>query len=146
MLRANRYPLSGSSFVRLRLYASGETALLPGGVSLYAGYALRSQGLFCIGNLSGHGFQPLLFRLYLELCHRQMFLGTATLSTLQIGISGGSHEIKKVILQHTVGRLQNLFPFCVQHRIAIFIENLCFFCFYIYGFLKFQFLYHCRNR
>lgn len=42
MLRANRYPLSGSSFVRLRLYASGETALLPGGVSLYAGYALRS--------------------------------------------------------------------------------------------------------
>ena len=52
-----------------------------------------------------------------------MFLGTATLSTLHIGISGGSHEIKKVILQHTVGRLQNLFPFCVQHRIAIFIEN-----------------------
>ena len=52
-----------------------------------------------------------------------MFLGTATLSTLHIGISGGSHEIKKVILQHTVGRLQNLFPFCVQHRISVFIKN-----------------------
>ena len=37
--------------------------------------------------------------------------------------SGGSHEIKKVSLQHTVGRLQNLFPVCVQHRISVFIKN-----------------------
>ena len=35
-------------------------------------------------HLSGHSFQTLLFGLYLELCHRQLFLGTATLSTLHI--------------------------------------------------------------
>lgn len=39
---ANRYPATGSSFVRLRLYLCGRLALLPGGVSLYTGYALRS--------------------------------------------------------------------------------------------------------
>lgn len=61
------------------------------------------QTLFCLSHLSGHSFQPLLFSLYLELRHRQMFLGTATFSTLHIGISGIPHEIKKVILQYTVG-------------------------------------------
>ena len=61
------------------------------------------QILFCLCHLPGHSFQPLLLCLYLELRHRQMFLGAATLSTLQIGISGNSHEMKKVILQHTVG-------------------------------------------
>ena len=48
-------------------------------------------------------FQTLLFSLHLELCHCQMFLGAATLSTLYIGISGSPHEIEKVILQDTVG-------------------------------------------
>ena len=52
---------------------------------------------------AGHSFQPLLFCLHLELGHSQMFLGASTFSTLQIGISGNSHEMKKVILQHTVG-------------------------------------------
>ena len=52
-----------------------------------------------------------------------MFFGAATFSTLYIGITSVSHEIEKVILQHTVGRLQNLFPFCVQHRISVFIKN-----------------------
>lgn len=42
LLQANRYPAAGSSFVRMRLYATGELLLLPGGISLYTGYALRS--------------------------------------------------------------------------------------------------------
>lgn len=41
-MHANRYPATGSSFVRLRLYLCGRLALLPGEVSLYTGYALRS--------------------------------------------------------------------------------------------------------
>jgi len=61
------------------------------------------QILFCLCHLPGHSFQPLLFCLHLELGHSQMFLGASTFSTLQIGISGNSHEMKKVILQHTVG-------------------------------------------
>ena len=61
------------------------------------------QALLGLCHLSGHSFQTLLFSLYLELCHCQMFLGAATLSTLYIGISGSPHEIEKVILQDTVG-------------------------------------------
>lgn len=39
---AERYPRGLSAFARLELTAQGEQRLLPGGVSLYAGYALRS--------------------------------------------------------------------------------------------------------
>lgn len=42
LLGANRYPAGGSSFIRLRLYLCGRLAILPGGISLYTGYALRS--------------------------------------------------------------------------------------------------------
>lgn len=42
LARALRYPATASSFVRLRLYDHGLPLLLPGGVSLYDGYALRT--------------------------------------------------------------------------------------------------------
>lgn len=42
LLHANRYPVTGSTFIRLRLYLSGQLAIMPGGISLYTGYALRS--------------------------------------------------------------------------------------------------------
>lgn len=42
LVRTFRYPATVSSFVRLRLYESGLPLLLPGGVSFYDGYALRS--------------------------------------------------------------------------------------------------------
>ena len=38
------------------------------------------------------------------------------------GIAVNKIPMKKVILQHTVGRLQYLFPFCVQHRIAVLVK------------------------
>ncbi|MBR0404877.1 MAG: hypothetical protein IJI68_06700 [Eggerthellaceae bacterium] len=43
--------------------------------------------------------QPLLFTLHLELRDRQMFLGTATLSTLQVRVASGAHLLKEIILQ-----------------------------------------------
>ena len=39
---AERYPRTVSGFVRIELTAAGEERLLPAGVSLYDGYALRS--------------------------------------------------------------------------------------------------------
>ena len=70
-----------------------------------------------------------------------MFLCTATLSTLHIGISGISHEMKKVILQHTVGRLQNLFSFCVQHWITILVKHRLGLPFFTAADLRDRFLY-----
>ena len=60
------------------------------------------QRLLCLSDLSGHIFQPLLFLCYLELGHRQMFLGAATLSTLHIRISGSFHIVEEIVLQDTV--------------------------------------------
>ena len=50
---------------------------------------------------------------------------TKIISSGSIGVLGVVNpDVYKRQLQHTVGRLQNLFPFCVQHRIAIFIETM----------------------
>ena len=56
------------------------------------------QGLLRLSDLSGHGLQTLFLLCHLELGHCQMFLGAATLSTLHIGISGISHEMKKAVM------------------------------------------------
>lgn len=42
LLDTNRHPATSSSFVRIELTAEGDLRLLPGTVSLYNGYALRS--------------------------------------------------------------------------------------------------------
>lgn len=43
LLEAGHYPATGSSFVRMELFAGGEWRLEPGAVSFYDGYALRSM-------------------------------------------------------------------------------------------------------
>lgn len=40
--RSERYPTAVSGFVRLELTAAGEERIIPAGISLYDGYALRS--------------------------------------------------------------------------------------------------------
>lgn len=42
LLDANRHPVAGSSFVRMAFTPAGDLLLIPGAVSLYDGYALRS--------------------------------------------------------------------------------------------------------
>ena len=42
LLDANRHPAAGSSFVRMAFTPAGDLLLIPGAVSLYDGYALRS--------------------------------------------------------------------------------------------------------
>ena len=42
LLDANRHPAAGSSFVRMAFTPTGDLLLIPGAVSLYDGYALRS--------------------------------------------------------------------------------------------------------
>ena len=66
---------------------------------------------YSVCHLPGHNFQTLLFSLHLELRHRQMFLGAATLSTLQVRVASGAHLLKEIILQDAV-RLS-------QHRLAL---------------------------
>ncbi len=39
---ANRHPVAGSSFVRMAFTPAGDLLLIPGAVSFYDGYALRS--------------------------------------------------------------------------------------------------------
>lgn len=60
-------------------------------------------------------FQSLLFPFHLELRHSQVFLGTASFSTLHIRISGIAHGLEEIILEDAV-RLP-------QHRLAILLEN-----------------------
>ena len=43
--------------------------------------ACGAQRLFCLSDLGGHIFQPLLLLCHLELGHSQMFFSAATLST-----------------------------------------------------------------
>ena len=42
LLDANRHPVAGSSFVRMAFTPAGDLLLIPGAVSLYDGYTLRS--------------------------------------------------------------------------------------------------------
>ena len=42
LLDANRHPVAGSSFVRMAFTPAGDLLLIPGAVSFYDGYALRS--------------------------------------------------------------------------------------------------------
>ena len=43
LLDANRHPVAGSSFVRMAFTPAGDLSLIPGAVSFYDGYALRSR-------------------------------------------------------------------------------------------------------
>ncbi len=75
----------------------------------------RSCLLLFLLRLCGELFQSLLFPFHLELCHGQMFLGTAPFSTLHICISGIAHGLEEIVLEDAV-RLP-------QHRLAILLEN-----------------------
>ena len=82
-----------------------------------------AQRLFCLSDLSGHSLQTLLLLCHLELGHSQMFLGTATLSTLHIGISGSFHIVEEIVLQDTVRCSQDFLALGGQKRIALLIQN-----------------------
>ena len=81
------------------------------------------QRLFCLSDLGGHIFQPLLLLCHLELGHSQMFFSAATLSTLHIGISGSFHIVEEIVLQDTVRCSQDFLALGGQKRIALFIQS-----------------------
>ena len=82
-----------------------------------------AQRLFCLSDLGGHIFQPLLFLCHLELGHSQMFFSAATLSTLHIGISGSFHIVEEIVLQDTVRCPQDFLALGGQKRIALLIQS-----------------------
>ena len=77
------------------------------------------EGLSFLLNLTLQHRQPFVLTFCLELCHRQMFLGTATFSPLHISVASIPHSIEEIILEDTVRLSQNGLTVLLKDRLTL---------------------------